>query len=240
MADSTRFLSWFSCGAASAVATKIALIKNPSTLVVRCVLDNEHADNNRFAREAALWFGKSIINLRSDKYVDCWDLWHKRRYLNGPRGALCTVEMKKIVRRNFSLPSDVHIFGFTFEEENRAERFVDNNPDIESQFPLVDYKVPKKRCYEIVQEAGMQLPAMYRLGYNNANCIGCVKGGAGYWNKIRKDFPRVFIRMAALEREIGASCIKGKPLATLDPEAGRHKDLALPDCGLFCGENGGW
>lgn len=30
---------------------------------------------------------------------------------------------------------------------------------------------------------------MYDLGYANNNCIGCVKGGIGYWNKIRIDFP---------------------------------------------------
>ena len=30
------------------------------------------------------------------------------------------------------------------------------------------------------------------MGYNNNNCIGCIKGGMGYWNKIRVDFPEVF------------------------------------------------
>ena len=35
-------------------------------------------------------------------------------------------------------------------------------------------------------------PLMYDLGYPNNNCIGCVKGGMGYWNHIRKDFPEVF------------------------------------------------
>ncbi len=37
---------------------------------------------------------------------------------------------------------------------------------------------------------------MYDLGYPNNNCIGCVKGGMGYWNKIRKDFPEVFQKRA--------------------------------------------
>ena len=24
---------------------------------------------------------------------------------------------------------------------------------------------------------GIEIPVMYRLGYNNNNCVGCVKGG---------------------------------------------------------------
>ena len=42
---------------------------------------------------------------------------------------------------------------------------------------------------------------MYDMGYPNNNCIGCVKGGMGYWNHIRKDFPEVFDSRAKLERE---------------------------------------
>lgn len=237
----SRTVSWFSCGAASAVAAKLIVNEIPDTIVARCVIDNEHPDNDRFARDAAQWFGKTVVNLRSDKYADCWDLWRKRRYLNGPAGALCTVEMKKLVRRAFSEPEDVHVFGFTLEEEARAERFRLNNIEIDARFPLIEQRIGKAACYEIVKyEARIELPAMYRLGYHNANCVGCVKGGAGYWNKIRVDFPEVFDRMAALETEIGASCINGKPLATLDPKVGRHTDLELPDCGLFCGENEGW
>ena len=49
---------------------------------------------------------------------------------------------------------------------------------------------------------------MYRLGYQNNNCIGCVKGGKGYWNKIREDFPETFWEMSKAERFVGHSCIK--------------------------------
>ncbi len=55
----------------------------------------------------------------------------------------------------------------------------------------------------MIERAGIELPAMYKLGYRNNNCIGCPKGGMGYWNKIRVDFPEVFERMAALQRELG-------------------------------------
>lgn len=75
---------------------------------------------------------------------------------------------------------------------------------------------------------------MYDMGYSNNNCIGCVKGGMGYWNKIRVDFPEVFQRMSKLEREIGHSCIKGVYLDELDPDRGRMEDEIMQDCGIMC------
>jgi hypothetical protein len=75
---------------------------------------------------------------------------------------------------------------------------------------------------------------MYDLGYANNNCVGCVKGGMGYWNKIRKDFPDVFAQRAKEEREIGHSCIKGTFLDELEPGRGRMEQEIMEDCGIAC------
>jgi hypothetical protein len=49
---------------------------------------------------------------------------------------------------------------------------------------------------------------------------------------------KVFQKTAELERIRKSTCLKanGKALYLdeLDPKAGNHKDLQLPDCGLFC------
>lgn len=66
------------------------------------------------------------------------------------------------------------------------------------------------------------------------NCIGCVKGGMGYWNHIRVDFPDVFKSRAEMERAIGASCINGTFLDELNPEVGRHAPPVVEDCGIAC------
>lgn len=229
-----RYVSWFSCGAASAVSSKLLLAAHPDALIVRCVVVNEHADNDRFAKECETWFGKEVINIRSEKYEDCWQVWKERRYLNGPAGALCTVEMKKKVRQNFQLPDDVQAFGFTADEKDRANRFIENNLEVNAVFPLIGTACSKDDCFKILMNANIDLPEMYRLGYNNANCVGCVKGGKGYWNKIRIDFPETFNRMSEQEETLGASCINGTFLKDLDPTSGRHKSIELPECGLTC------
>ncbi len=242
--ETVRTVAWFSCGATSAVAAKIALERDPSTIVAYCDTGSEHPDNVRFLQDCENWLGVPIQVLRSKKYETIWDVFEKRRFLNSPKGALCTVEMKKLVRRAFEKPDDLQVFGFDAGEAPRAQRFKDNNPEIAVWFPLIERALSKADCLAAISRAGIELPAMYRLGYHNNNCIGCVKGGAGYWNKVRRDFPEVFDRMAKLERTLDAALNKTSGengerirvfLDELDPKAGRHKDLEI-SCGLFCGE----
>jgi len=52
----------------------------------------------------------------------------------------------------------------------------------------------------MVERAEIELPEMYKLGYEHNNCVGCVKGGMGYWNKIRVDFPLRFKEYADMEK----------------------------------------
>jgi hypothetical protein len=83
---------------------------------------------------------------------------------------------------------------------------------------------------------------MYVLGYRNNNCIGCVKGGAGYWNKIRVDFPETFERMAKVEEYLGRTVCKiteegvtrRVSLRELPPHVGDYESEPDMSCGIFC------
>ena len=88
----SRIVCWFSHGAASAVATKLILAQHHADDVHVVVTDtnSEHPDNARFRADCERWFGHPIEILKSDKYVDTWDVWERRRFLNGPHGAPCT------------------------------------------------------------------------------------------------------------------------------------------------------
>ena len=237
---SRRTVCWFSAGAASAVATKLTLAKPPTDDIVVAYTDtgSEHPDNARFLDECEAWLGVPIIRLRSEKYASIWEVFEKRRFLVSPNGALCTGELKKKVRYSFERPDDIQVFGYTVEEERRANRFRDQNPGVDLSTPLIEYGLTKSDCLAMIHNAGIELPVMYQLGYRNNNCIGCVKGGMGYWNKIRRDFPDTFDRMARIERQLGATVLrdKGKPLYldTLDPNRGSHADEPSFECSLLC------
>lgn len=181
--------------------------------------------------------------LQAEKYQDHWGVIEGERYINGPSGAKCSALLKRAVREKFQDFDDIQIFGFDCDEERKQARAADfrkHHPEIMVCTPLLGEGLGKADCLAILDRAGIELPYMYRAGYNNNNCIGCVKGGMGYWNKIRRDFPQAFDRMAAIERRLGRSCIKGVPLDQLDPARGRIEDEPEISCGITCFQAEAW
>lgn len=245
---SNRVLAWFSCGSASAYAAKLAVEKYGDRCeVLYCdTLAYEHPDNRRFLADVERWIGKPVTILRSEKYADIYDVFAKTRWLIGNKGARCTTELKKNVRKAYQTVDDLHIFGFTREEGKRIAKLHEENPEIETEFPLYASGISKADCHAAIYAAGIKQPAMYRMGYRNNNCVGCVKGGMGYWNKIRRDFPEAFERMAKMERELNAAICKkegvtnGKRwrrrvfLDELKPTDGFYLTEPEIECGVLC------
>lgn len=234
----SRHLIWWSAGAASTVAAMIHLREHPEAELIYTDPGSEHPDNTRFRADVEKWLGVEITVLKSDKYVDTWDVWNKRRYTTGIKGALCTVELKKKLRQQYEDPDDFQVFGYTADEQERVDRFREANPDVKLVTPLIDNFLSKADCLGVLVSAGIELPAMYKLGYLNANCIGCPNGGMGYWNMIRRDFPADFDRMAVLERELDHACNKDPNgpvfLDMLDPNRGDILTEPSIECSLLC------
>lgn len=257
MTDTPRIVSWFSCGAASAVATKLALTKwregetthagREEFVIAYCEIREEHPDNARFLKDCERWFDHPVTVLGNDKYSrSAHEVFRKTRFLVGPTGARCTGELKKTVRFDFQKPNDLLVFGYTIEEKHRAERLMRSEIGIDFWPVLEEHHLTKGDCLAILKRAQIGLPHMYKLGYRNNNCIGCVKGQAGYWNKIRVDFPEVFEEMAKIEEETGRTICKrewtesGKrhleriSLRDLPPDLGIYKAESDIECGIFC------
>ena len=241
----SRIVSWYSCGAASAVATKLAISEGNPVTVVYCEVIEEHPDNMRFLKDCEKWFGQEIIILGNDKYKrSIYEVFDKTRYLAGHCGARCTLELKKNVRKEFERPTDSQVFGYTVEEQSRVDRFMDANNDVEILTPLIDKGLTKADCLAMIENAGIELPAMYKLGYKNNNCRGCVKAQSpAYWKKIQIDFPECFEAMAAQEKRLNVKICKATidgvpdvrmPLTDL-PEWIEPKDDTIDiQCGIFC------
>lgn len=233
-------IGWFSCGITSAIACKLAIDEfgKDNVRLFYIEIDSAHEDNERFISDCEKWMGIKVERRRCKKYRDQYDVIEKQKYVNSPTGAMCTLVLKKDVRRAIEkeVEYDGQIFGFEFakKEINRAIRFAEQYPSSKPLYPLIDNKMTKEQCAELLLRNGIRLPKMYELGFHNNNCIGCVKGGKGYWNHIRKHFPKHFERMANAERIAGHSCIKGKFLDELKPNEGKHEPPIVPDCGTFC------
>jgi len=239
----SRTLVWFSCGIASALAAKISVARGECEVLYCDTLAHEHPDNLRFMKDVEQWIGQEILILKSEKYSDIFDVFKKTGWLIGPGGARCTTELKKMVRIRYQRPDDTHVFGFTSDEQKRVDRFHLENPELEARFPLLETGIDKEAAKQHVSRAGIEIPTMYKLGFDNNNCIGCVKGGMGYWNRVRRLFPEHYNRMAKVEREMGvAICHKEGPgrkrikmfLDELPPDAGRGMKEPDIECGVLC------
>jgi len=241
-----RVICWYSCGVTSTWATKLTIDKYRGIfpiVIAYCDTGSEHLDNKRYLKDCEKLFGQKILVLKNPEYEDIYDVFDKTRYMAGINGARCSLELKKKVREKFeNLESDLQIFGFDMKEKKRAKRFKKNNPLVLAEFPLIDAKITKSSCIKNVLKSGIALPTMYLLGYKNNNCIGCVKGAKGYWNKIRIDFPDIFEKTADYEEMLGARLNvitkNGKTqrvlLRELDPNDGNYKSELPITCGFVC------
>lgn len=235
-----RKVCWFSCGASSFLAAW--LVRDTVDDIIYTHVANQHPDSLRFLYDCEKLLNRKITVLQSDYYHDIYDVFRARQLINTPHGAPCTSVLKKAVRKRWECEHPgkyIYVWGFDCTERSRAERLVENMPNVQHEFPLIDNNLTKEDVHGYCQSLGIKRPVMYDLGYNNNNCVGCVKGGMGYWNKIRKDFPEVFDKMASIERELGSTCINGVYLDELDPNRGRQDNIVIPECDIFCQINTG-
>lgn len=231
-------VAWFSAGVSSFVAAYLERMTIDKIIYIH--IEDQHPDTLRFLKDCEKVLGIEIEILQS-RYLNVENVIKQFRYINGPYGAKCTQILKKRVRKEWESKQTepiTYVWGFDYDEIHRKERLIESMPEQEHVFPLIDKQLDKADVHGISAKLGVKRPVTYDLGYSNNNCIGCVKGGMGYWNKIRVDFPEVFARMAKLEREIGASCLKDKNgkvyLDELDPNRGKMEDEIMQDCGILC------
>lgn len=235
---------WFSCGVASAVAAKKAIEKYGEThniLVVNTDIKEEHEDNQRFKKDVEKWIGQEIIFAGNKLFPNnsIVEVFDKRKYMSGVKGAPCTGVLKKEARYQFELEHkiDWHVLGFTVEEKDRHDRF--------TKFErgnvigvLIDENLTKNDCFQIIHDAGIKRPYIYELGFPNANCIGCVKSSSPtYWNLVRDKFPDVFEERNEQSKRIGCKLVKlkGKRIFLDElPTYAKGGKIKTWDCGIFC------
>ena len=238
---------WFSCGAASAVAAlkTLELYKDTagSIRIANNPIAEEDPDNVRFLRDFEQLAGVTVESVTNFKYPSCSieEVWADRKYMSGIKGAPCTYHLKKVARYQFEMDNDIdyHVLGFTAEEEKRLISFRANERS-NTLGVLVEAGITKADCYAEIARLGLTLPLMYRLGYPNANCPGCVKAtSATYWNHVRRVHPLVFKQRADTSRRLGVKLARYKGvrvhLDDLPPDAkGCSMKSMNFECGIFC------
>ena len=224
---------WFSTGVSSFCST---LLAKDIDKIIYIHIDDQHEDSLRYLRDCEEYLGREIEILYSP-YKDVDSVIRTFGFCPSAAGFKCTEVLKRRVRKRWERENKgehTYVWGYDIEEIGRAERLCEAMPKQMHEFPLIDAQLTKKDCHGMLLRTEIKRPYMYELGYNNNNCIGCLKGGMGYWNKIRVDFPDVFKARAKLERDTNHSFINGVFLDELDPERGRMSKEIMQECGIAC------
>jgi hypothetical protein len=200
-----RVVARFSCGAASFVATKIALARYGSRVeVINAFLAAEHPDNRRFLADAERYFARSITVLRDTKFdADPLKVWFAKRFIAGRDGAPCSKLLKGKILDAYH-PEATMVLGYTADEAHRLDSFVDANAGRDVIAPLIEEGLTKQDCFQIVADAGLVLPVPYLQGFDNSNCLKCPKGGLGYWKHIDLHYPENYENVAKLQDLLGS------------------------------------
>jgi hypothetical protein len=266
-----KVIGWWSGGVTSAVACKLVLdlYGKDKCRIIFIDTMNEDDDTYRFKEDCERWYGVDIETITgiSDKFPDIQSIWRHYKTLNTATGAICSSTLKRDVRLKWEKENEysAQVFGFDLDESKRAKSMSLNHKQALPIYPLMMFGYFKKDCIRIIEEAGLEVPNAYKLGYSNNNCLKtmCIQGGLGYWQKVQRDDVEKFNKMAAMEHEL--TDLKGEPVTmnkdqskaakesgnTLvflkpHPKYPNLKDLSmmegrevkpLMECNGFCGTN---
>lgn len=237
--ENKKIICWWSGGITSAVACKLAIdlygIDNCRAIMIDT--QNEDQDTYRFKNDCEKWYGKSIeiITAIGKDYESIQEVWIKHKSLNVATGAICSTELKRRVREKWEEANefDYQVFGFEFDKKefNRALGLTINHPKAKGIYPLLMMGYDKDDCVKIVKDAGIEIPRTYKLGFRNNNCFktGCVQGGIGYWQKMKRDYIDKFEAMAEMEHKLTE--LRGEPVTMLRDQSNEAKK-AVEDSGI--------
>lgn len=224
-----KVICWWSGGVTSAIACRLAIklfgIKNCRIIFIDT--KNEHEDTYRFLKDCEKWYGKKIEKISNPKYKSIEEVWFKFLGMNFAHGAICSTELKRVIREKFEKENKIkyQVFGFDIKENKRALALKINYPKSKPIFPLLFHALTKNDCINILIENNIEIPIPYKWGFHNNNCMGhtgCVQGGIGYWQKIKKEHHDKFEFMASMEHKLTNK--KGSPVTICRDQSKKAKN----------------
>jgi hypothetical protein len=167
-------------------------------------LVGEDPDTLRFRDEAAANLGAPLVNLRDGR--DIWDVFEERSWLGNSQLAHCSWELKTIPARTWmdanAAPGAQVIVGISVMDAGRMPEITRRYQPYRAVAPLLDKPMLwKPQLERQLAMLGIKPSRMYELGFEHANCPGCVKGGIGHWVRLLTVMPERFAYAEAREQE---------------------------------------
>lgn len=187
---------FYSTGISSWFVTKILIAKHNNVLCVFADTKLEHESNYRFLEQSVQQLGCKLIHLQDGR--DIFQLWRDKKAIANNRMPFCSIELKskvckKYIADNFSPGNCILYFGISNDEEKRTAKIEANWHPYGCEFPLLNLDISKSAMIKLAESEGLEIPLMYKLGFNHANCSGaCVRAGKKQWLVLIEKLPEVY------------------------------------------------
>lgn len=212
-------------GIGSYITLKRVIDKYPRENVKAVFCDTLYEDGDlyEFLNKIEQKLNIKIIRLCSGKTP--MQLQVESKFIFNSRVATCSKELKSKVFNNWLKenyqPSECILFmGIDWSEAHRCEAITRNYAPYKVEYPLCNEMHFKQEYFKELEQDGIKLPRLYKMGLTHNNCGGrCVKAGIGHWltllEKDRNRFLEAENDELALQRLIGEKYThlkrKGKP-----------------------------
>ena len=162
----------------------------------------EHPDLYRFLSDFEGALDVDIIKDNDGRNPE--QVFYDNKMLGSDRAPICSKFLKAKKMQDFVLPGDKVYFGIGIHELQRASRIapIYERLGVEAKFPMIENPVLKHKPFELCQDLGIEIPQMYKDGFEHNNCYGgCVRAGAKQWLSMLRTYPDVFADRERIERE---------------------------------------
>lgn len=167
----------------------------------------EDEDTYRFIREAAANVGSDLVTVSDGR--DIWQVFHDDRFLGNSRLANCSKFLKQKPCRAWLEanrdPADTTVYvGIDWSEVQRL-------PAIEAGWAPYPVEAPMTQppyldradMLAACQEAGIDVPRLYRAGFAHNNCGGfCVRAGQAQMELLLREHPDRYRYAEAEEQKL--------------------------------------
>lgn len=184
----------------------------------------EDEDLYRFIDEAADNVGGRLVKITEGRTP--WEVFFDVRYLGNTRIDPCSRILKReFLRRylteNYDPSTTVVYLGIDWTEMHRFDNAAARWAPWHVEAPLCEkpYRM-KQEFIRDIADAGIELPRLYKMGFQHNNCGGaCVKAGQGSWAILYRAMPE---RYEYHERQEEAlSTYLGKKVTILRDRSGK-------------------
>ena len=195
-------------GSASAVAADRVLKKYGSENVTLWFADTlwEDDDLYRFLDDLEKKWDKKIVRFTDGRTP--LEVAKEKKLIPSSYAAPCSYFLKQLPFRKFleshEKPVTVHL-GLDFTEEHRHTKPKEIYEQIEGvsvDFPLMWKPFSYIGYTKTIEEWGIKIPRLYKMGFPHNNCGGrCVRQGASEWVRLIKHFPDRFQEVKEWEND---------------------------------------